>query len=812
MLPSKASWRIHEADQALVQHIHNSLQLHPRVVELLVKRNVSTSEEIETFIYSDDDQFHDPFLLDGMHAAIDCIQSALRNHSKILIYGDYDADGITSTALLFQVLKQLHAHVDYYIPHRVQEGYGLNAHAIHLAKHNGVSLIITVDNGISAVKEVALINELGMKVIITDHHEPPQVLPEAVSIINPKKTNCSYPYKHLAGVGVVFKLAQALLGTVPIDLTVFAAIGTIADIMPLTGENRLLAKRGIERMQHNAPIGLRSLFQVAGIDPKRLTSGNIGFSLAPRMNASGRLEHANEAVRLLITADQTEADDIAYHLDELNKERQQLVVDITIEAAAQAEYQRAKHTHTAGVIVVAQEGWNIGVVGIVAAKLVERYYRPAFVLHIDTTTGLTKGSARSIKGFDLYQALTHCQQWLIHYGGHQAAAGITMKTEHLEVFTHKLNELAQAWLTVNDLMPTTEADFICDLHEVTLPLIEQLQLLAPFGAGHPTPKAILRNVLIDQIHMIGKDKLHVKIVCSYTRNGKRYQMDALGFGKAHLATFMSPGARIDLLAELSMNEWNGNQKPQIIIHDISITHVQIFDWRDIREVDSRIDQLLLDLTQWSHPITHIPPAIIMLSSTNLEQVTLHSWQLTCPIWVLTSTQQLLPYNEVAKSSHIEHMSDVILYSSPASIEAVQEVLQQAQGMQRCYVVFRKNLELTEPMEDIPSRELFKRLYVWLQQHGGCNLAQEAPFDEFMRHHQVTLQTVQKMIQVFVELALIECTSQQITICSSNEKKTLESSMAYQQHVKRYELQQTVTHAHPNELKTWILKQGNVNHK
>lgn len=416
MLYSKYEWRIRSAESSITDRLAQDLSLPPMVASLMASRGIHSAEDGRRFLYGTFELTHDPYLMQGMQEAVSRIRKALEDREHILIYGDYDADGVSSTSLMIHLMRYLGASYDIYIPHRSNEGYGLHNHALDWAHQQGVSLVITVDTGISAVEQIAYANSLGIDVIVTDHHEPPEVLPEAYALINPKIPTCSYPFKGLAGVGVAYKLAQALVGEPPEEWLQIVSIGTIADLMPLTGENRVLVKHGIESMRSTKYEGIRCLLEVSGIHVEQVTAVNVAFSMAPRINASGRLDHAGRAVTLLTTEHREEAERLAWELDGLNKDRQQVVENIVQEALGMVQ-NRWRGQEVPPVIVLAGEGWNVGVVGIVASKILERFYRPVVILGIDPETGNCKGSARSIPGFDIYAALHSCKDVMDHFGG-----------------------------------------------------------------------------------------------------------------------------------------------------------------------------------------------------------------------------------------------------------------------------------------------------------------------------------------------------------------------------------------------------------
>lgn len=810
MLAPKARWSIGNADEMLIETFVRELQIDPLVARLLVLRDIRTLPEAEQFMHGGVRYYYDPYLLDGMRPAVERIRQALQNDEFIRVYGDYDADGVSSTSLMYHLLKGLGARFDTYIPHRIREGYGLNRSAMDLAKEQGVDLLITVDTGISAVQEIAYCQELGIDVIVTDHHEPPEQLPEALAVINPKKPGCPYPFKHLAGVGVALKLAHALLDRLPEELLEFAALGTVADLMPLTGENRLIVKMGLQRMQESSYPGFRSLIGVSGIEHKEVTAGHVGFSLAPRINASGRLEAADIAVKLLTTTDEKEAEQIAFELDMLNKERQLIVEEMVKEAFVLAEEQQSKGLDK--VIVVAKEGWNVGVVGIVASKIVERFYRPTLVLSIDPQTGIAKGSARSIAGFDLHKALTACEEWLDHYGGHQAAAGMSLSSVHLGAFTERLNELAAATLSEQDYIPLLKVDAACSLHDVPIASIEGLDKLAPFGMGNPAPRFMFTELQLSEVRTMGKEKQHLKLALSQAKDEISCSVEAVGFGKGSLAGLIAPSAKVDVLGELSINEWNGVRKPQIVMQDMRITHMQLFDWRGAGQLSAKLGMLQSALASSSIILEPQAPAIVLFDEADEGAFASTAFQIgdTIPYWIVLDSGQLRPGNEAASRMHFARMRDVVLYTLPRSLANLQSVVRQAEGMMRCYPVFA---ELgPDSGSTLPSRDMFKMMYGTLQKEGHLNVQDARLMTSFSRRSGLSPAMIHFIISVFEELEFIERQGAFVKLQSSPAKRDLTASRLYQHRMQRQEVESVVLYSSAKELEQWIAEhREQVNH-
>jgi single-stranded-DNA-specific exonuclease len=802
MLHAKARWNISEADAEQVENLAQELRIEPLLARLLIARGMIDKEQANAFLHEGTDWNHDPFLLDGMGEAVKRIRQALDQGEKIRIYGDYDADGVSSTVLMIHLLKQLNATFDYYIPHRVHEGYGLNNMALDLAVEQGVQLIITVDTGISAVEEIAYAKKLGLDMIVTDHHEPPDLLPQACTIINPKKPGCPYPFKQLAGVGVALKLAQALLGRWPEELLEFAAIGTVADLMPLLDENRMIVKQGLKRMQLSSNAGLRALFDVAGVNMKDVNATHIGFALAPRINASGRLDRADEAVRLLTTDNEQDAERMAFEMDMLNKERQRIVDEMSKQALAMVEERKPEPLKR--VLVLAHEDWNVGVVGIVASKLVDRFYRPTLILGIDKETGLAKGSARSIAGFDLFQALNHCQDLLDHFGGHQAAAGMTLAKEHLPELERRLNVLAEEWLCQDDFIPRMQVDMVCSLEEIGVATVQQLELLGPFGMGNPTPKIVISNAVCKELRAIGKEQQHIKITLRTAREESAATLDAVGFNKSGMLPWISSTACLDVLGELSINEWNGVRKPQVMIQDMRIAHAQLFDWRGAAKIEHKLGELSQRLDGGSSG-SEANAAIILFHSQN-EQL-LMRYTNRFPIWVMKKGDVLTPSNDLAMQHRISTITDIILYDLPANLSVLSQAVLAAEGLQRIYAIFQSGAVAEGAL---PSRDMFKTVYGAVKQHTASNTAAAAFIAGLSKRSGLSPHLIQFILDVFQELGLISFTAAGYKPIAATDKRELSLSEKYQDRVKSVEAEQTLLYSSAQELHQWLLDQKQSN--
>ena len=565
----------------------------PAVGRALWARGLRDTAAAERFLSPRFDQLPDPFGLKGIDAAVARIQRALQEREPLCVYGDYDVDGVTSTALLVSTLRKLAAcapgaappaRIDFYVPHRLVEGYGLNLEAMRKLSARGTRLLVSADCGVTAVDEVEAANALGMDVVVIDHHTAAQSLPRAVAILNPHQPGCDFPGRELAAVGVAFHLLLALRKTLR-DAGWFArspepnlreqldlvALGTIADVVPLTGPNRVLVHFGLKELARAARPGilaLKSVAQVAG----EVTSSDVGFKLGPRINAAGRLDDASVGVRLLLTEDLAEARALAEQLDRANSERQELQARIAGEALEQAEQVFSGGGAQRSSIVVSSRGWHVGVVGIVASRIVERFHRPVLVLADEG--GVCKGSGRSIEGFHLYDALARCSPHLTRFGGHRHAAGVTLPSASVKAFADALEECARAWLDPEKLSPRLRVDARIDEAEIHLELARQLQRLAPFGVGNPEPVFACRTLTAHEVRVLpdkrgagpGHLKLRLGPEPSLRAAERSTVLDAIGFGLG--ATRLARGERFDGAFQLGLDTYFGNERLQLKMKDL----------------------------------------------------------------------------------------------------------------------------------------------------------------------------------------------------------------------------------------------------
>ncbi len=566
----KKRWEISPPNPTLQETFSRELEISPITAQVLANRGINQIDQAHQFLHPSLSHLHSPFLMKDMDKAVDRVIQALLLREQILIYGDYDVDGITSTAILILFLKTLQFPCRYYIPHRIKEGYGLHCDTIMKFAQQGVKLIITADCGINDMEAVKKAQEMGVDVIITDHHEVPDEIPPANAVLNPKQEDCSFPFKSLAGVGVAFNLIIALRaklrergewgdGEAPnlrryLDLV---AMGTVADLVPLQEENRIFVRFGLEELTTGSRLSTRVLKEVCGLKDGVITSGNIGFQLAPRINAAGRLGEAQKAVELLLTQELKRAEGIARELNRENSRRQQLEEDILKEIMDWIE--KDERLLQRSSLVFSSQSWHPGVIGIVSSRLVEYYYRPTILISLDGDRG--KGSGRSIEGFDLYEGIKRCSPMLLSFGGHRFAVGLNIEREKIEVFKSQFEELVLQGCKPDDFIPRIRIDSEVTLSVIERKLIEELSLLAPFGLSNPKPIFCSRELRVMDSKIVGEDNLKLKVeedvIC-----------DAIGFHMGHLHPLESKRVRIAFVPQI--NEWQGVKNIQLELRDILI--------------------------------------------------------------------------------------------------------------------------------------------------------------------------------------------------------------------------------------------------
>ncbi|MEI7636554.1 MAG: single-stranded-DNA-specific exonuclease RecJ [Syntrophus sp. (in: bacteria)] len=568
-----SQWRFSIEQEDITEQLSNEFGILPLMSKILMSRNIVNLSDARKYLFPSLNDLHNPFLMKDMDKAVHRVIQAIQHKEKIVVFGDYDADGITSIAVMLKFFRILLPETDFYIPDRIGEGYGLNRGAIDLLKSRSVDLIITVDCGVSDLECVVYASTLGIDTIILDHHEVPEILPHAVAVIDPHRHDCPFPFKHLAGVGIAFNFLIGLRGklrqegfwndrTYPnlknyLDLV---ALGTIGDISPLVDENRIFTKIGLDLITEDKRVGLKALKEICGIDTQVMDTNKASFCLIPRINAAGRVGSPTEAVKLLLTDDLVEARDIARVLDGYNRKRQ--AIEKTILHEILEEIAKTIDPHLKSSLVFASANWHPGVIGIVASRLVDRFYRPAILISL--RNGIGKGSGRSIADFNIYQGLKKCESLLLSYGGHQYAAGISIREEDIEEFKNLLEGVIREDIQPVNMISQTTIDAQCQLHDVNHDLLAQIAMLAPFGSRNPEPVLCVRNVNVAASNIVGNNHLRLRL------NGDGVSCNGIWFSKGHFIKQLTSGTTSDIAFTPQFNYWNGVNEIQLKMKDMSV--------------------------------------------------------------------------------------------------------------------------------------------------------------------------------------------------------------------------------------------------
>jgi single-stranded-DNA-specific exonuclease len=563
-------WLVNRTNQEFLEYLSRKTSISTVLAQILVNRGFKDAESIKDFLSPSLDNLHDPFLMPDMDKAVRRIETALENNESVLVFGDYDADGLTSAAILVTALRILGLNTTYHIPNRITEGYGLNKTSIRKTQDLRSRLIVTADCGISSEEEISLASSLGIDVIVTDHHEPPEKLPDAAAVINPRRVDSSYPFNLLAGVGVAYKFVQALFIDPKIhskrlssetpdktdhahfeDFLQLVALGTVADSVPLIGENRILVTYGLRALNNNpSKPWIHALKEVCGTGNKALHSTLLSYTLIPRINAVGRLGDPNRVVDFFLTEDTAKAKETASFIEKQNKERQKIEEDVF-----QSALLMLGSSHLDHAIVLSSPAWHQGVIGIVASRLVERFYRPVFLFSEKDT--FAKGSARSIPPFHIYSGLTQCNNLLLAYGGHSQAAGLSINTENLSAFRRQINTIVETKLGLDDLSPVVKIDAGVELFEITFNLIRELNLLEPFGNANTRPVLGTKGIEVIDPRTVGNNHLKAK------SKQKSIVIDTIGFSMSDSLKVIENALTVDIAFTPCINEWNGTKSLQL---------------------------------------------------------------------------------------------------------------------------------------------------------------------------------------------------------------------------------------------------------
>lgn len=754
MIKAKYKWDLQPENTSIEQAVVNELKLTPIVQKILQSKGITDQKEIEN-ILKPSIVSHDPFQLSDMTKAIERINQALDKKERILIYGDYDADGVTSTTILVTALRELGAEVGWYIPNRFTEGYGPNEAAFRNAADEGIQLIITVDNGIQGHHEMEVAKELGIDVILTDHHEIGETLPDAYAIVHPMHPDFNYPFKYLSGAGVALKLAQALLDHPSQYFTSLAAIGTIADLVSLTDENRSIVKEGLKILNQQHFPSIHALLNQAGYQDE-INEETIGFIIGPRLNAVGRLDDAGLAAELLMSDNEEDASFLAEQVEHFNQERKDIVSEITDEAMIMAQEQVDAGNQ---FLLLAKEDWHEGVLGIVASRIVESFGLPTIILNIDHTQDFAKGSARSIEQVSMYDILDHQRPLITKFGGHHMAAGMTLPIENINKLRKALNQEMTEIASHEDLTPRKKVDLVLDESDITVKNIKDIQKLRPFGTDFTSPLFQLNDIDVTQAKGIGQEGKHLKMTIGASK------IQALYWQNGNLANQIEPNQPLSMIGTLQINEWNGNQSPQFMVLDMTSHALQILDFRGKSRQHEMNDGL---------------PTAEIINKTS-EKAHAHQYF----------------YGEVIDGSYDRY----IFKELPMTLSAMQETLN---SIKKSQIILELNHQKSIYFDGMPNLNSFKLCYKALMSQDQISLERDGM--QLCEYLKLKPQALIFMLKVFRELNFIEDNHGIIKVNKNVEKKEITSSQLYQARVNRMDVEKFLLYDDFSKVKAWIKDQ------
>lgn len=764
------SWKIHQNNpeaEGLISWLE-AHQMPTFFANMLWHRNVQTDEQLEAFFSPSLDQLHDPFLMHDMARAVERIQLAVSEGQPILIYGDYDADGITSTTVMKEAIELLGGEAVFYLPDRFKDGYGPNQAAYErLIEEFGIKLIVTVDNGVAGHEAIAYAASVGVDVIVTDHHELPETLPDAYAIIHPRHPEGQYPFADLAGVGVAFKVATALLDEPPVEMLDLVAIGTIADLVSVTGENRALVKLGLDIFKQSDRIGLQALCQKADLTLETINEENIGFGIGPRLNAIGRLGDASPGVTLLSTFDEEEALELADFIQTKNSERQGIVKTITEEALLMV-----KEMPSHDIYVLAKAGWHEGVLGIVASRVVQETGRPALVLGIDEETQVAKGSGRSVNQVNLFDAMSSTSDLFITFGGHHMAAGMSLPMDRLSDLQLALDHFVSEGDSDFSAGPELQVETVLPIADVTLDFIQQLSLLAPFGTDNPSPYFMFDHTRATNLKQIGAGQNHLKFQLKQGND----LLDCIGFDFGQDMEELATTEDLQLVGQLSINEWNGNRKPQVFVKDYQVTDFQLFDLRGkpFSVTDYSVEStvfLTFDAKNYRRLSKQTSHSILLVEEGQVSVEANSSWQ------------EAVIVDCSLKAEHVKYAIQHL---------GVSRVYLYAESVEQCY------------LNGMPSREQFAKLFKFIDQHQEIDVRYKTK--EIARYLKIEESVLIFMIQVFFDLEFVTIDSGVMNKVQEPANRVLSESKSYQERELKIKAEKFLLYSNASELRDWLLLQ------
>ena len=774
MIDAKFKWELADnASSATVDNLEKELGISRILATLLAQQGIDSTEQAKKFFEPSMEEIHDPTLLHDMDKAVERIEQAVEKQEQITIYGDYDADGITSTSLMYETLLSIGANVNYYVPNRFTDGYGPNMDAYQRLIDNGTQLFITVDNGVSGKNVIDKVMEAGVDVVITDHHELPADLPNAVAIVHPRYPGSNYPFPDLSGVGVAFKVAWALTGEFPVEELDLVAIGEIADVVNVTDENHALISYGIQQLRQGMRPGLAALMKLADIKANNLTDQDIGFGIAPRLNALGRIADANDGVKLLTSLDENESQKLAKEVDQANKERQNLVAEIMKEAEKQANSSANQQKRT---LLIVGKGWHQGVLGIVASRIMNETGKPTIVASTDQNNPtLIKGSGRSIDSFNLFNALEAHRELFTTFGGHPAACGLSFDQKNIVPLQIALEEEAVKQKfdpTVKQPLPIAMKLVPAD---VTQQLYNDIQRVAPFGPGNMEPVFELNNVKVVDVKTMGQEHQHLKFsIVSDKKN-----LTVVAFGQGNLATLLSaPTGQINLAVKVSLNEWRGKKSVQLMLEDLQINGTVI--------IDERTNKLTPQLFSSSDYYIVREPRL-------RENIAPH----VAPGYTLS-------IEEAIKTDFSGQQ--VTLVDCPSSEEMLKRIFAEDEGEPatiRLLLYQRKSAYLA----GLPTRNDFAQLYRFIYKQKELKWPMQAK--AVSNHLKINMDRLNLMIQVFSEAGFVTIKDDVLKFNESTNKTDLTQTKRYQKQLAQYKVEQQLLFNDAATVANWLLKYLNL---
>ena len=762
MINSRYQWHFPEvSNQKAIKTLSETFGITELIAKILVNRGYDTVEAANAFLRPELSGLHDPFLLHDMDKAIERLMQAIDSGQKIIVYGDYDVDGMTSTAIMTWALELMGANVDYFVPSRFSDGYGPNLANYQKLAAEGMQLLVTVDNGVSGKDEIAWLMAQGIDVIVTDHHELPEELPVATAIVHPRHPEGSYPFGGLSGAGVAFKVVSALLEEPADEVLDLAALGTVADVMSLTDENRIIVKQGLESLKLDPRPGVAALLAAAGTQLSDIDSSTIGFTIAPRLNALGRLENATTGVQLLLMDELEEAKPLADHVNALNQERQQLVTKITTAAQEQAA-----QLSEDPVLVVAGENWHEGVLGIVASKLVEQTGKPTIVLNVNGDE--MKGSGRSVAAFDLFTALAGHRDLMTTFGGHASAAGMTVPTNNLTALRAALrDEAAQQQLATAQkadmqiATTVTAADF-------TKENFDNLQVLAPFGEGNPEPLFMLDLRGVNQVKTMSEGK-HLRFIAQTDTD----QLPVVAFGWGNQASALAGHfSSLQIVGTMSQNSYRGNVSYQLMLRDMSAKGAAILDWRTSH----------LTKQTFSKPVTYV-----FFKEKHLQQLAAY----------VDPAAQALMWQDALQMSNIQTM---VLVDLPDSLDQLQTLLQTSIPGRLAPMFY---VQSPVYLQKVPSKQVFSNVYKFVLSFKDINL--QTQYDAMVKHLKISNMTLKLILKVFLEAKFVTIDNGVLNAVPNPTPMKLTQTQTFQRFMAQRDLEQQLIYSTTAELETLLMK-------